>query len=98
MFAVERILLPPSGYVPLDSSPIEFVKHAILPAVTLGLFLSANLMRQLRSALIDALDSNYVRTMWAKGAPARIVVIKHALRNAAAPGITPNSPGAAALS
>jgi len=88
VFAVERQWLPPSGFVGVTTSPIEFLRHALLPAVTLGLFVGAALMRQIRSALIDVLDSNYVRTMWAKGAKAHVVVLKHAFRNAAIPAVT----------
>ncbi len=87
-FAVERQWLPSSGFTSVTGSPIAFARHALLPAITLGLFVAASLMRQLRSALIDSLDSNYVRTMWAKGARPRLVVVKHALRNAAAPALT----------
>jgi peptide/nickel transport system permease protein len=86
--AVQRNWLPPSGYVPFTESPSQWLHHIMLPSLTLGLVLAAFLARQLRAALIDVLDSNYVRTLWAKGATRRSVLLKHGLRNAAAPAIT----------
>lgn len=60
----------------------------ILPALTLGLRGSAVLARLTRSALIEILQQEYVRTAWAKGLAGRIVVYKHALRNALIPVVT----------
>ncbi len=60
----------------------------MLPAVALGVWSAASLARQLRSELIDVLDASYVRTAWAKGGRARLVVGKHALKNAAIPAVT----------
>jgi peptide/nickel transport system permease protein len=88
VFAVQRRWLPPSGFVAFRESPMEWLRHIALPAVTLGMYLAAAMGRQLRAALIDVLDSNYVRTLWAKGATQRLVLVKHALRNAAIPAIT----------
>jgi len=88
VFAVQRRWLPPSGFVAFSESPMEWLRHIALPAVTLGMYLAAAMGRQLRAALIDVLDSNYVRTLWAKGATQRLVLVKHALRNAAIPAIT----------
>ena len=87
LFGVKTGWFPVSGYVAFTDSPAEWLRHVALPAVSLGLFLSAWLARQLRSALIDVLRSNYVRTLLAKGAGPRTVA-KHALRNAASSTVT----------
>src|SRR5215218_3574071 len=88
LFAVTWKLLPPSGYAKLTDDPVEWLRHIALPAVALGLWSAASLARQLRASLIDALDSRYVRTAWAKGAGTRRVVMKHAMKNAAIPVVT----------
>ena len=88
VFAVTLRWLPPAGYVPFTDSPLGWLQSILLAAIALGFFLSAELSRQLRAALIAELGSNYIRTLWAKGAPSRLVVGRHALRNAAGPAIT----------
>lgn len=88
IFAVTLQWLPPAGYIPLTTSPIGWLQSVALAAVALGFFLSAELSRQLRAALINELGSNHIRTMWAKGASARLTIVKHGLRNAAGPAIT----------
>jgi len=87
-FAVDWGLLPSSGYVAITNSPIAWLDHIALPALALGLFVAAAIARQLRGALVDALDSPYIRTAWAKGAGRSAVVLRHALKNAAMPAIT----------
>jgi peptide/nickel transport system permease protein len=64
------------------------VRHLILPAITLGYFSTAVLLRMTRSAMLDALGQDYVRTARAKGLAERMVVIRHALRNAFIPVLT----------
>jgi peptide/nickel transport system permease protein len=64
------------------------VRHLILPAITLGYFSTAVLLRMTRSAMLDALGQDYVRTARAKGLAERLVVIRHALRNAFLPVLT----------
>ncbi|HZQ59692.1 MAG TPA: ABC transporter permease [Acidimicrobiales bacterium] len=88
VFAVHYHLLPPSGYVALTDSLTGWVRHMALPAIALGLASAAALARQLRAELVDVLDATYIRTAWAKGAGARLVVGKHALKNAAIPAVT----------
>jgi peptide/nickel transport system permease protein len=72
--------LPTSGYG-LD-------EHLILPTVTLGLFVAAAIMRVTRSAMLDALEADYVRTARAKGVPEWRVILVHALKNGAIPILT----------
>lgn len=88
LFAVDLRLLPPSGYVPFFENPLGWLEHIALPALALGTWTAASLSRQLRAALIDVLDTNYVRTAWAKGGSTRLIVVKHALKNAAIPVVT----------
>jgi peptide/nickel transport system permease protein len=88
VFSVWLGWLPASGYV----SPFEdfglSIKTTILPAFVLGNSFAAVLMRHTRSAMLQALASDYVRTARAKGLTERVVIIKHAMRNALTPVIT----------
>jgi peptide/nickel transport system permease protein len=88
LFSVTLGWLPASGYV----SPFEDLKAnlaaMIMPAFVLGNAIAAVLMRHTRSAMLQVLSSDYVRTARAKGLEERIVVLKHALRNAMVPIIT----------
>jgi peptide/nickel transport system permease protein len=81
VFAVNLGWLPAGGYVPLREDPIENLRHLLMPAVVLGTGLSAVLMRQMRSSMLDALGADYVRTARAKGLSEWTVVGKHAVRN-----------------
>src|SRR5919201_47009 len=81
LFAVNLHWLPASGYVSLGAHPIENLRHMLLPALVLGSGLSAVLMRQMRSAMLDSLPADYVRTARAKGLPEWQVVGVHAVRN-----------------
>jgi peptide/nickel transport system permease protein len=74
-------LFPASGFVPILENPVDNLHHIVLPAVILGTGLAAIIMRQTRSAMLDSLSSDYVRTAKAKGLPPRAVITRHALRN-----------------
>ena len=88
LFSVTLGWLPASGFV----SPFEDLKAnlaaLIMPAFVLGNAIAAVLMRHTRSAMLQVLSSDYVRTARAKGLPERSVILKHALRNALIPVIT----------
>ncbi|MDQ6619398.1 MAG: ABC transporter permease [Pseudomonadota bacterium] len=88
LFSVSLGWLPASGYV----SPAEDLRGnlaaMIMPAFVLGNAIAAVLMRHTRSAMLQVLSSDYVRTARAKGLDERVVVLKHALRNALTPIIT----------
>ena len=88
LFSVQLGWLPASGYV----SPFEDLganlKAMIMPAFVLGNAIAAVLMRHTRSAMLQVLSADYVRTARAKGLNERTVVVKHALRNALTPIIT----------
>ncbi|MEV0053111.1 ABC transporter permease [Saccharopolyspora shandongensis] len=81
VLAVWLGVLPASGYVPFTESPLGNLQRLILPAFVLGSGLAAVLMRQMRSSMLDALGSDYVRTARAKGAGEWRVVGIHGLRN-----------------
>ena len=88
LFSVTLGWLPASGFV----SPFEDLganlASLIMPAFVLGNAIAAVLMRHTRSAMLQVLSSDYVRTARAKGLPERSVILKHALRNALIPVIT----------
>ena len=88
LFSVELGWLPASGYV----SPFEDfganLAAMIMPAFVLGTGISAVLMRHTRSSMLQVLAADYVRTARAKGLSEKVVVLKHALRNALTPVIT----------
>jgi peptide/nickel transport system permease protein len=80
LFSVRLEWLPAGG----SGSP----RHLVLPAVSLGLFGAGVLARQTRSGMLEVLGQDFVRTARAKGLPERIVVVKHALKNALIPVVT----------
>ena len=88
LFSVQLGWLPASGYV----SPFEDLganlAAMIMPAFVLGNAIAAVLMRHTRSAMLQVMSADYVRTARAKGLSERVVVLKHALRNALTPIIT----------
>jgi len=95
---IDMVLGPPpriTGMFILDSllasdmpRLLSSLQHIILPAVTLSLASVAGIMRQVRANILDTLKSDYVRTARAKGAPERIVITRHVLRNSFLPVIT----------
>jgi peptide/nickel transport system permease protein len=88
LFAVTLGWLPASGYVPLWEDWRQSLATTIMPAFVLGNSIAGVIMRHTRSAMLQALSSDYVRTARAKGLFERRVVLKHAMRNALTPIIT----------
>jgi len=80
--------IPPLGYASLWDSPWTNLQQFLLPAAVLGYRLSAATMRMTRSTVLEVLREDYVRTAWAKGLGGRMVVYKHALKNALIPVVT----------
>jgi peptide/nickel transport system permease protein len=80
--------IPPIGYASLWESPWRNLQQFLLPAAVLGFRLSAATMRMTRSTVLEVLREDYVRTAWAKGLAGRLVVYKHALKNALIPVVT----------
>jgi peptide/nickel transport system permease protein len=81
VFAIAYPVLPASGFVSVFDDPYQSLRHLLMPAVVLGSALAAVIMRQTRSAMIEALGTDYVRTARAKGLRGGQVVFGHALRN-----------------
>ncbi|BBC01714.1 peptide/nickel transport system permease protein [Bradyrhizobium elkanii] len=88
LFSVELGWLPASGYVPLSENWRASLAASVMPAFVLGNAIAAILMRHTRSAMLQVLESDYVRTARAKGLSERTVILKHAMRNALTPIIT----------
>ena len=88
VFALWLRWLPPSGYAPPADGLGQNLQLMLLPALALGAEQAAVIMRQVRSALLETLHQEYVVTAWAKGLGERLVVSRHALRNALIPVVT----------
>ena len=80
--------LPTSGYRPLFEDPAGWLRHIILPGVTIGLVAAAILTRYVRSAVLEVAASGYVRTARSKGLSPRVVTFRHTVRNALVPILT----------
>jgi len=80
--------LPVAGYTPLWESPLQWLRSLVLPALAIGLVQSALISRITRSAMLDVLSQDYIRTARAKGLSERVVVYRHALQNALVQGVT----------
>jgi peptide/nickel transport system permease protein len=80
--------LPSSGYVPIQESLGDNLRHLLLPSFTLAVNFAAVLTRTTKAAVLDVLSRPYVRTAHAKGLGERMVVVGHVLRNAAIPVVT----------
>lgn len=87
-FSIHLGWLPASGYVSLTKDWQKSLATTIMPAIVLGTAISGIIMRHTRSAMLQALDSDYVRTARAKGLSETSVIFKHAMRNALTPIIT----------
>ncbi|HBY92475.1 MAG TPA: ABC transporter permease, partial [Chloroflexi bacterium] len=84
LVAIQLKLLPAVGGGELDN-PKDNISHLILPALTLGLVMTASVARLARSAMLNVLSQDYVRTARAKGLQERVVLLRHALRSALVP-------------
>lgn len=87
-FSLKLNILPSSGYVPFSQDPKANLLAMILPALATGAREAAVVTRYLRSSMLEVLKQDYVRTAQAKGLINRVVVLRHALRNALIPVIT----------
>lgn len=79
---------PEVKYIPFLEDPVQHVKQMMVPAILLGLALSAITMRLTRTMMLEVLRQDYIRTAWAKGLNEWLVVTRHALRNALIPVVT----------
>ena len=88
LFSIQLNWIPPSGYMTPLENPLENLRLMLLPAITLGLGTAGALTRFLRGSMLEVLGQDYVRTARAKGVMGRVVLYRHALRNALIPVVT----------
>lgn len=88
IFVAKLQWFPSSGYVPFSESPQGYFRHLVLPSLTLGINMAPAITRVGRSALLEILGEDFMRTARAKGLPERIVLYRHGLRGAFAPILT----------
>lgn len=88
VFAVELDWFPVSGRVSITDDPIAAIHRLTLPAMSLGAIIAAILARFIRASVAEVLAQDYIRTARAKGLTERMVVLRHALRNALIPVVT----------
>ena len=96
-FSIRLDLLPVQGYVSYRQGVLPFIRHLILPTVALGLIYMALLARITRASVLEVLQSDYIRTAYAKGVRPAGVLFAHALKNAAVPVVTTIGVGFALL-
>ena len=97
VFAIELGWLPVQGYTRIGTDFGAFVERMILPSVTLGIIYVALIARITRASVLEVLNEDYIRTARAKGLSNRVVLMRHALRNAAVPILTVIGVGIALL-
>ncbi len=78
----------PTGAVPFLDDPIRNLQVFLTPSLILGLALSAVTMRMTRTMMLEVLRQDYIRTAWAKGLKERVIILRHAMKNALIPVIT----------
>ena len=88
VFAISFAWLPVQGYQPLASGFWPFLRHLILPALTLSVIYLALVARMTRASMLGVLSEDYIRTAFAKGLPPGRVLVRHALKNASLPVVT----------
>lgn len=87
-FAIAIPLFPATGFVPPSASVGGWLLSLVLPVTAIVVGSVAGSAQQIRGAVIDVLQQDYIRTLRARGLPERTVVLRHALRNAAPPALT----------
>ena len=79
---------PPLRLVPFGDDPLAHLSIFIAPGLILGTFLAAGTMRMTRTMMLEVLRQDYIRTAWAKGLKERVVILRHAIKNALIPVVT----------
>jgi peptide/nickel transport system permease protein len=97
LFSIQLGWLPVQGYTPIAEGVGSWLRHLILPSIALGLAYVALIARITRTAMLDVLSEDYIRTARAKGVAAGPVLMKHALKNAGVPIVTVIGIGVALL-
>lgn len=88
LVALKLKLLPPSGFVPFLENPIQHFRYLLLPMFSLSIAMAATVMRMMRSAMLDVLRQDYMRTARAKGVPELLTLFRHGVPNAVRDVIT----------
>ena len=97
LFAMQFKMFPVQGYKELADGFGPFIHRLILPSITLSVIYIALIARITRASVLEVLGEDYIRTAYAKGLPNRVVLLRHALRNAAVPIVTVIGIGVALL-
>ncbi len=97
VFGLELKWLPVAQWKPLSEGLIPYLRHAMLPAITLGASVAAIVSRLTRASVLQVLYEDYIRTARAKGLAPRVITVRHALRNALIPVVTFLGPLTAAV-
>ena len=87
-FSVQIPIFPVQGFVSITEGIIPFLRRITLPGIALGLIYAALIARITRASMLEVLAQDYVRTAHAKGLSARVVLLRHALKNASVPIVT----------
>jgi peptide/nickel transport system permease protein len=88
LFSLMLHWLPTSGYISPTESLGQSLRAAIMPVICLSLFSVASLTRQTRSAMLEIVNQDYIRTAWSKGLPEWRIILRHTIKNAMIPVIT----------
>lgn len=80
--------VPPATYIEFADNPIGNIKLMLMPSIILGGGLSGSVMRFTRSTMLETLRQDYIRTAWSKGLKERVIIVRHAMRNALIPVVT----------
>ncbi|MCZ7577306.1 MAG: ABC transporter permease [Dehalococcoidia bacterium] len=80
--------VPPATYIEFTDNPIGNIKLMLMPSIILGGGLSGSVMRFTRSTMLETLRQDYIRTAWSKGLQERVIIVRHAMRNALIPVVT----------
>lgn len=88
LFSIKFQWLPVSGYVSPSTSVTEWFTHILMPSIALGAGLAASISRMTRSAMLDVMHQDYIRTARAKGLSERVTLVSHTLKNALLPIVT----------
>jgi peptide/nickel transport system permease protein len=88
LFSLILHWLPTGGYVSPTENLGQSLRAAIMPVICLSLFSVASLTRQTRSAMLEVVSQDYIRTAWSKGLRERVIIFRHTIKNAMIPVIT----------
>lgn len=87
-FSGFRGFIPMGNYIPFTQAPLENIRMMLLPSLAIGIGLAAVIMRYMRNSMLEVMQMDYIRTAQAKGLKRKVVISRHALKNAILPVIT----------